>query len=72
MHGVLTNYYLSYYTVTQGDKDILQKQVFEVILPAYQTWYNITGLLPLSVYRIEIGAATKKGTGPISITFGGI
>ncbi|XP_031573116.1 uncharacterized protein LOC116307107 isoform X2 [Actinia tenebrosa] len=70
MHGVLTNYYLSYFLVKEGDKDVLKKKVFEKILPASQTWFNITDLLPLSVYKIEVAASTKKGTGPISITFG--
>lgn len=70
-HGILTNYYLSYFMVKQGDKGVLKTTVFEKILPASQTWFNITGLLPLSVYKIEIAASTSKGTGPISITFGG-
>lgn len=71
MNGKLTGYYLTYSAVKQGDKEVFDNNITGVSLPPHQTSYTITGLLPLSVYRISVSASTRKGAGPKATTFGG-
>lgn len=71
MNGKLTGYYLTYYAVKLGDKDLLNYDVTEVTLLPNATSYTIKGLQPLSVYRVGVVASTAKGVGPKAITVGG-
>lgn len=71
MNGKLTGYYLTYYAIKQGDKVLLNYDVTEVPLQPNSTSYTITGLQPLSVYRVGVVASTAKGVGPKAITVGG-